>query len=685
MRSKTPRNALTGLAAGLCMVGLVSTAWAAEGGMTAADLAGLRAVVEVVPSPGGPEVAYVLSVPRKPLAEEDGKAWKELHVLDAEGNSRRYAGGEVRVSDVAWHRESSGWAISFLAKRGDDKNTSLYSIPLGGGEARRVAAFEEDLEVYGWSPAGGQLAFLAREPEEESRVELREKGFSQKIHEEDWRPKKVYLLGLGVEGETPRALEIDGSVRDLLWGPAGERLALKVSPTPLVDDSYLRTHIWLVHAASGEVLTKIANPGKLGRLAWSPSGGRLAFVSAVDQHDPKEGHLMVANTSTGKFTDLTPDLEGHVERIAFSDDDQLVFLVGEGMGKRLALMDVPRRTERTLLDAGGPAWSEMALHGEGMALIGSLPEHPAEVYRLPGGKQSPRRLTDSNPWLTQRRLARQEVVKYKARDGLEIEGVLIHPLERKEGQRVPLILVAHGGPESHFSNGWLTGWNRPGQVAAARGYAVFYPNYRASTGRGVEFSKLNHRDPGGKEFDDLVDGVDYLIERGLVDGDKVGITGGSYGGYATAWGATYYSERFAAGVMSVGISDKITSLGTSDIPTELYSVHLREWPWENWQHFLERSPIYHVKKAKTPLLILHGEDDTRVYPAQSLTLYRFLKLLDQAPVRLVWYPKEGHGNSRAASRFDYHLRQMRWFDHYLKGDGGEPPEKDLDYGAVLGR
>ena len=147
--------------------------------------------------------------------------------------------------------------------------------------------------------------------------------------------------------------------------------------------------------------------------------------------------------------------------------------------------------------------------------------------------------------------AEQRVIEYPARDGLMIEGILIEPLGKVESQRYPMIVVVHGGPEAHEQDGWKTWYSRVGQFAAAEGFAVFYPNYRGSTGRGVEFSLLSQGDPGGKEFDDVVDGVDYLVESGLVDEKRVGINGGSYGGYASAWGATYYSDRYAAAVMFV--------------------------------------------------------------------------------------------------------------------------------------
>ena len=208
---------------------------------------------------------------------------------------------------------------------------------------------------------------------------------------------------------------------------------------------------------------------------------------------------------------------------------------------------------------------------------------------------------------------------------------------------------------------------------------VFYPNYRGSTGRGVEFSKMGQGGYAEGEFNDLVDAIDHLVQSGLVDRDRVGVTGGSYGGYASAWCATALTEHFAASVMGVGISDLISKFGTTDIPIEMYMVHARSWPWDRWQWFLEQSPIYHAEKARTPILIMHGEDDTRVHTSQSMELYRYLKSVGKAPVRLVLYPGEGHGNRKAAARYDYSLRQLRWLEHYLIGPGGDPPDYETSY------
>jgi dipeptidyl aminopeptidase/acylaminoacyl peptidase len=225
----------------------------------------------------------------------------------------------------------------------------------------------------------------------------------------------------------------------------------------------------------------------------------------------------------------------------------------------------------------------------------------------------------------------------------------------------------------------MTNYSRPGQMAAARGMAVLYPNYRGSTGRGVAFSKMSQADAAGAEFDDLIDGIDFLVAQGIADKDKVGITGGSYGGYATAWCSTKHSPRFAAGVMFVGISDKISKIGSTDIPEEDFHVHSLGRVWDKLDFYRERSPITYADQCKTPLLILHGKDDPRVDPSQSKTMYRWLKLRGQAPVRLVLYPGEGHGNRKACGRFDYSVRMLDWFDHYLFARGGEEPAWNVSY------
>lgn len=677
---------------------VLAPAAVAQDALTPHKVARLRRVTEATISPDGARVAYVLRVPREPWAgEEDGPEWAELRVSGAEG-SRPFVTGKVSVSAVTWTPD--GKSISFLARRSGDRARSLYVIGADGGEARRVVAHDTDITAYSWSPDGRRVALLATEPWAEKTQKAREQGFSQEIYEEDRRFVRVWIADLAATAK-PRMLDLPGSASELRWSPAdtsrGARLAVALAPTPLIDDELMTRKVRIVDADTGRVLARIENPGKLGHVAWSPDGLHLAMISAADLNDPQQGRLMVApatgpsaslpssslGASGASFAprDLLPDYEGHVESFAWQDASTLMFVGEEGVWTTFGKVGRDGAGRKTIVAAGGAILSNVSLSrdGQSAALLGESPAHPPEVFRMQHGDTAPQRVTDSNVWLAGMRLGKQEIVKYKARDGLELEGILIRPLGEEKGKRYPLILVVHGGPEAHYRNGWQTAYNSPGQAAAARGFAVFYPNYRGSTGRGVKFSKLSQGDPAGKEFDDVVDGVDHLIAAGLVDRAKVGITGGSYGGYASGWGATFYSDRFAASVMFVGISNKISKVGTTDIANEEYLVHARHRPWDDWQLFLERSPIFHAGKSRTPTLIAGGLADERVHPSQSMELYRHLKLRSQAPVRLVRYAGEPHGSRRAASRLDYHLRMMQWMEHYLKGPGGAAPALEMDY------
>ncbi len=646
-------------------------------GMTLEQIAKLNQVAEIAVSPDGRRIAYTRIVPRDLRSEEDGAAWTELHLISPTGESRSFISGQVNIRAIGWKPDGS--AITFIARRGEDRDPALYAIPVAGGEATRISRLNTGVAAYSFSPDSERVALVGSEPADSELEAERDMGFNQIVFEEDWQPRRLWIQSTDGRSE-PEMIEIEGSVQSALWSPAGDRLAVAVTPRQLVDDTLMFQRLRMIRP-DGEEIGRIDNPGKLGQMAWSPNGRHFAFISGQSINDPREGRLMVAGRDGGDFRDLLPGLEGHVWHVDWRDDDQIVFVSYEGVESRVGQIGASGRDQVNLVEQAGLIVEAISVAGDGrLVFAASKPEHPREVYALSRRNLEIERVTDSNPWLADVSMARQQVVTYPAADGLDIEGLLIWPLDYQEGERYPLVLAVHGGPEAHYSNGWLTTYNLPGQHMAAEGYFVFYQNYRGSTGRGVEFTKKGQRRPAMEEFSDLVDGVDYLIERGLVDGGRVGITGGSYGGYASAWGATYYSERFAAAVMNVGISDKISMLGTSDIPQELYLVHYRVWPWEDWELYTQASPIFFAHRAQTPILIMHGDADPRVDPTQSKIFYRYLTLQENPPpVRLILYRGEGHGNIRAATRWDYSLRLMRWMDHYLKGEGGDMPPMRVDY------
>ncbi len=663
----------------VALLGAASMAFAEA--LTLHDIGRLKSVGEVAISPDGRHVAFTLGVPRDLNEEDDGAAWSELHLAGPDGAPVVYIGGQVNVRALAWRPDRG--MVTFLAKRGDDEEVQLHGIPVRGGEARRLASLPGGISAYSFSPDGQRVALIASQQRDEEATALRERGFDQIIFEEDILARRLHIADLAGGGQETRELAIEGSVQSVRWSPDGERLAISVTPRQLVDDTLMFQRVRIIDP-TGRELGRIDNPGKLGDFRWSPDGQHLGLIATTQVNDPREGRLLVTGKNGGEWTHLMPGLQGHVWGLDWHPDGDLLFLSHEGAETRLGRIDRAGRGRIDLIARDGLILGQFSAANNGrIAFSASTSEYPSELHALAPDSESPERLSVSNDWLDERTLARQTVFDYQARDGLDLQGLLVWPLDYREGQRYPLILAAHGGPEAHYSDGWLTSYNLPAQAAAGKGYFMFYPNYRGSTGRGVEFTLSSQGRPAREEFDDLVDGVDALIEAGLVDGERVGITGGSYGGYASAWAATYYSERFAAAVMNVGLSDKIGMLGTSDIPQELYLVHYLTWPWDDWDLYREASPIYYAERARTPILILHGDADPRVDPTQSKTLYRYLKLQENPPpLRLVLYPGEGHGNQRAASRLDYSLRLMRWMDHYLVGDGGAPPPFELDYGLA---
>ncbi len=674
------RRLTTVLVTALCLLVAVRSAPAEPRGMTPFDVARLESHTAAEISPDGTRVAVVRSVPRPLLTGDDGPAWAELYLLDVDsGQLRPFVTGEVNVSRVSWLPDGS--AVAFLAERGGDEHRCLYAIPVDGGEARRVVCLGDDIRDYAFSPDGRRVAAIAAEPEAEERAELDSEGFDQVVVEEELRPRRVWIVDVGVTDAEPRALPLDGSASRVRWSPTGEELAVAVAPRPLVDDGYMRQRVRVVDPGSGEVRARIDNPGKLDDLRWSPDGRWLAMLSGSSLHDPAAGSLLVVGRAGGEPRDLTEGLEGTVSALAWQDAATILVLADVGVSTRLLRAHVTGGSLEPVAEpfSGGVLTDvSLARDGRTAAALGESPRHPAEVLTGTVGGELARR-TVADPWLDEIRLAPQEVVRFQARDGLRLEGILVRPLGTAEDERVPLVLVVHGGPESHYRNGWMTRYSRPAQVLAARGIAVFHPNYRGSTGRGVQFAMSSQGDPAGAEFDDLVDAVDHLIQIGLVDPQRVGVTGGSYGGYATAWLTTRFSDRFAAGVMMAGISDKVSKIGTTDIPEEEFLVHARRRVWDDPLFFLQRSPIFWVADAHTPLLIVHGTADERVDVGQARELYRALETLGGAPVRLVLYPGEGHGNRDAAARYDLCLRLVRWMEHYLAGPGAEPPPPALDY------
>lgn len=644
----------------------------AQNVVTPEHIAKMERVTGTTISPDGESIVFTLSEPADPY-EENVSNRTHLYVLDVSKETIRpyYTSGSIR--SVQFRPDQN--TLTFLTKRDNDATRSLYEIPLDGGEPVKLYSFDQDILNYSWHNDGNHIAFMADENMEASTSPL---PYQAEVYEENVPQRRGYIGNVATHEN--QEIPVEGSVYMMEWSPSGDRLAVSAAPTPFVDDEYMSQEIFIVDYETRQITAEINNAGKLGQIEWSPTGQRLAILAGSNINDPIDGRILIASVRGGVPQIIDRDYEGMYEQIEWAEENYIHFLSSESTASRLGKIRFDGNEKQTFFYSEEHDISSFSKSDSTkFSFVASAPTHPNEVFYLSGEMNStPRRVTYHNEWLNSVQLGRQEVVSYQSRDGnFRIDGILIYPVGYQEGTAVPLITKVHGGPESHYDNGWLTSYSTPGQMAAGKGYAVFYPNYRGSTGRGIDFAFSSQGDLAGREFNDIVDGVDFLIEQGIADSSRVGVTGGSYGGYASAWMSTYYSHRFAAAVMFVGISNNISKWGESDIPEELYLVHARKRLWTDWDWFLRRSPVFHVANAQTPILIMHGAEDTRVHPSQSLELYRHLKVRKpELPVRLVYYPGEGHGNSRASARYDFSLRMLRWFDTYLKsGDASaeKPP------------
>jgi dipeptidyl aminopeptidase/acylaminoacyl peptidase len=657
------------------------------------DILGCKRAGAAAISPSGEWIAYTVSVPRTP-AEAAGRAYSELWVVSSKtGDVRPFVTGRANVSQPRWSPD--GTRIAFLMARGEKAKTQVWMIPFGGGEARPVTASETSVSTFRWHPAGDRIAYVAATPDTKREEELDAKGYGFTFFEENLKDRNLYLLDVGAEGGVGdrRILTENCSVWEFEWSPDGAMIAAAISPRNLVDERYMFKKIWIIDVESKERRRLSDNPGKLGHFAWSPDGARIAFNAAKELRDHAESQVYVIDIASGETRNLTEtDFRGHVEWVGWKDKNTVLYRSGEGVYPTLSLVGAAGGVRKIILDAksAGVIFDapSFTMDFKRFAFTGSTSRNPSDVYVWDGKAKEPRRLTHINPSFAGREFGSQEVIRWKARDGVEIEGILIRPVGYEAGTKYPLIVIVHGGPESHYSNGWVSSYGTPAQAFAGKGYAVLLPNYRASTGYGLDFALAGYNDAAGVEFDDIADGIDHLVAAGLADPARVGLTGGSYGGYAAAWFASRYTEKVKAVCMFVGISDLTSKRLTTDIPYEELYVHSGKPIEEMWRQSLERSPIYWAHQSATAVLIVGGAADPRVHPSQSIEFFRILKMNDHPAVRFVQYPGEGHGNAGQPGRADVLFRQLDWFDWYVRdGKPIEGPMPPLDisdrYGLEL--
>ncbi len=637
----------------------MTSAGAQTSGLTPEQIIGLNSVAEAALSPNGEQIAYRTDV----WPEEKGPVRKagRLWLISSGG------GQPIRLAPQSFSADSPQWSpdglqLAWIAKRSSDSPPQVFVSPAAGSGETQLTSTRGGVVAFRWSPDHKRIAFVAADaPGDETLT-----GKDWTIVGREYRQRRLYVVEAGTHKLTP--VTNDGlTVHDFSWSPNSKMLALAAAPAPDEDSQLLRTQVYSVAATGTDIALLARTEGRLSHPVWSNDGKWIAWLGSTSITDPVDGSVFVVSASApGEPRNLTEGLAGTASWLGAvpGAPATFAFVSQEWQATVLREVAIENAAIRTIsatrhVFSGGPSFSA---DGRRFAIVANTPEHPDELF-IANGTDSPElhRLTVSNSELAGIELGKQEVFRWRSKDGTPIEGVLLTPPQYRKGRRYPVILHIHGGSESVDSNGWQASFDNFGQSLAARGFVVLYPNYRGSRGRGVEFVRGNRKDMMGRSWEDIESGLDALIDAGIADGARAGIYGFSWGGYAAGWGATYASHRFKAAVAGAGIYNWISEAGSNSSRMHEQLAHWDAPLYENFGFYLARSPIFHIRHANTPILLLHGEMDQSCPVSQALEFHTALQWKG-VPSELVIYPREEHGMSEYEHQLDFLTRGIAWFD-----------------------
>ena len=644
---------------------------------TQEDVDGLKIAGDPQISPDGETVAYVVST------TEGDHSRSNIWAVSADGGEPRQLTAGPR-SDTAPRWSPDGQTLAFLSDRAaeqedvygnewniktltPERENQIYLLPKNGGEAVRLSSLKggvltaRNLDSLVWSADGSRIAFLNTDPmteEEKRRIKDKDDAIEFEKH---LKYTRVYTVDVGT-GET-RCVSPEGlHVYEFAWSPASEEFAVISSDLPF-EGSWFTSCRLVAFAAAGPARTLYESWRQSAMPSWSPDGKQVAFLSSnYSDRGAVDGGVFLVSAEGGEARELSAGHKASARYLAWSDDGaRLLTTATEQGGMAIAEIDLATG-ERTALWQGLASISDASSFDRTATLFPLVREDsetPNDVWLV---RRSPTslewtQLTHLNPQTDEFDVGATESVRWKSVDGLEIQGLLTRPIGASAQGPYPLLVAAHGGPTGGVTpNYGVTGtWYE----LVAKGIAVFQPNFRGSVGFGLEFAEANIGDMGGMDWQDINSGIDYLVEQGIADPDRLGIGGGSYGGYMTASAVTQ-STRFKAASPRAGIYDWRAFHGVSFLHGWEVVHYGGKHAWEVLDVWEKYSPINHVENVETPTLIIHGDLDL-VCPVEGA--YAFHRALQDRGVEteLVVYPREGHGITERAHKLDQSRRSVQWF------------------------
>ena len=625
-------------------------------------------------SPDGKRVAYTVGTTDYDTNSSETRIW----VVDRDGGAPiPMTRKGSSASSPRW--SSDGQRLSFLSARNGGK-TQVWALDLAnGGEAVQITDAEENVSGYEWAPDGRHLVLVIHDPAPEKNPAAKTKTgddiaepwvidrlqFKQDyVGYLDRRRDHLYTYDLD-SGETVQITSGDYDDSRPVWSPDGETIAFVSNRTADADDNF-DTDIWLVDAGvtgtAADPVQVTTNPGPDRSPVWSPDGARIAYLTDTDpDHAPYDVPKLAVIEPGGQAMILTEGLDRGASGPMFSaDGSSIYFQVADSGERHLALVPTAGGQVTRIIDGPRSVNAVTVADDDTIVALVSEPHEPGNLY-LREDSGDLRKLTRNNDeMLAGIDLAEVVNVHFPSADGTEIEGFIFKPLDFQEGVRYPTILRIHGGPVSQYTYGW----NYEAQLFAANGYLVVTTNPRGSSGYGKAFQMGIWQSWGVKDTQDVIAGVDYAIELGWADPDRLGVGGWSYGGILTNYVITQ-TQRFKAAIAGASGAHWISSYGHDEYQ-RWYRLEFGN-PWEpEAREIFERLSSYNdVDKITTPTMWVGGKEDWNVPILHSEMMYQAVKSMGREAL-LVVYPNMHHGISLPYYRKDLHQRYLAWYDQHLK-------------------
>jgi dipeptidyl aminopeptidase/acylaminoacyl peptidase len=634
-------------------------------GITAEDYFSFEFVSDPQISPDGQWVAYTVANIDQKANRRMSRIW--IASVDGTHPSVPFTGETTSSTSPRWSPD--GRFLAFLSAR-DGGRAQIWLLSRNGGEARRVSNLENGASSFEWSPDGTRFVCLTRTgpPASRSSDVRHYTHIYYKFNDSGYFDEKRSHLAI-VDVRTGAAKQItdgdDWNDLDPHWSPDSTRLAFVSNRTGKEFDLDHNSDVWTIPAAGG-TLTKIsdhAGPDTSPR--WSPDGARIAFLGAEDEEAPPL--IYVAPAAGGPSVALNKTFDQTATELMWAEQGRALYLNSGVKGETHLYRVDAANGALSPITTGPRAVRSAAVHDASreIAYLSNDFGHLDDLF-IRDASGAERQLTHLNTSLwEQRAVATVERIQYNAADGWPIDGFLVKPIGWTAGTKYPMILSIHGGPAGMYGVDWFHEF----QVYAARGWAVFYCNPRGSTGYGRKFQRGVVKEWGGKAYTDIMSGVEEALKRNAwIDRDRLGVTGGSYGGYMTNW-ITTQTSLFRAAVTLRSISNFISDDGTRD---GAYG-HEKDFGgdiFQNYEEYWKASPLHYAAKVKTPTLVLHSDNDYRVPIEQGEQWFRALQHFGVLS-ELVMFPRENHNLTRTGE--PKHLVesinwQCYWFDRFLNGN-----------------